>query len=60
MAREAEATLPFFLSRDVLIGRVIPGIGELRVLLAPACVDGREALKMVGGLAFRSAAHSGW
>ena len=60
MAWETEASLPFVLSRDVLIGRAIPGNGELRVPLTPASVDGRGALKMVGGLAFRSAAHSGW
>ena len=60
MARQTESTLPFLLSRDALISRAVPGIGELRVLLASAPINREKVLKMVGGLALRSAAHSGW
>ena len=60
MARQTESTLPFFLSRDTLIDRAVPGIGELRIFLASVSVDGKRVLEMVGGRALRSAAHSGW
>ena len=60
VAGEGETKLPFFLSRHALIGRSVPGIGDLRVLHASASFDGNRGIKMVGGRAIRSAAHSGW